>query len=162
MNELITTFHIDWKMIIAQLLNFAIVLFVLYKFAYGPVIKIMNDRTKKIDKGLKDAEETQKKFIEMTQKEQAVIIEAKKQAHEIIAEAEVIATKNREEMMAETKVQTEKILQDAQKKIEAEKSKMFAEVKAEIAELVVAAAGKIIDEKIDISKDADLIAKAIK
>jgi len=57
MEELISTFHIEWQLIIAQLVNFAIVLFVLWKFAYNPILKTLNDRTKKIEKGVKDAED---------------------------------------------------------------------------------------------------------
>ena len=56
MEEIIKTFHIDWKLLIAQAVNFAIVVFALYKFAYKPLLKTMNERTAKIEQGLKDAE----------------------------------------------------------------------------------------------------------
>jgi F-type H+-transporting ATPase subunit b len=161
MNELISTFHIDWKLIIAQLVNFAIVLFVLKKFAYGPVLKLMNERTEKIEKGLKDAESSHKKLAEIAEKEKEVLIEAKKAAQEIVASAEAVAIKNKEEIISQTKVQSEKILADAEKKIELEKNQMMQEVKGQIAELVILAAGKVIGEKIDGEKDKNLIAKAI-
>lgn len=161
MNELITTFHIDWKLIIAQLVNFSIVLFVLYKFAYGPMTKLMNERAEKIDKGLKDSEEAHKKLSEITEKEKAVLVEAKKQAQEIVSKAEAAAVKNKEEIIAEAKTQAEKILTDSSKKIEMEKDKMFQEVKGQIAELVIAATGKVISEKIDSEKDKQLINDAI-
>lgn len=162
MNELITTFHIDWKLIIAQLVNFAIVLFVLYKFAYGPMLKLMNERTEKIDKGIKNSEEAQKKLLEITEKEKTVLIEARKAAQEIVAGAEAVAVKNKEEIIIEAKNQSEKILKDAEKKIELEKNKMMQEVKAQVAELVVLATGKVIGEKIDSEKDRELVEKAIK
>jgi F-type H+-transporting ATPase subunit b len=162
MNELITTFHIDWKLIVAQLVNFAIVLFVLYKFAYGPMMKLMSERTEKIDKGLKDTEKAQKMLTEMTQKEKAVLVEARKAAQEIVTKAEAVAVGNKEEIIAQAKVQSEKILQDAAKKIEAEKNKMMQEVKTQIADLVVKATEKIIGEKIDSEKDRSLIEKVIK
>lgn len=162
MEELIKTFHIDGKLIIAQLVNFAIVLFVLKKFAYAPVLKLMNERSKKIEKGLKDAEAAHKKLSEITEKEKEVLVEAKKQAQEILAKAEAVAVKNKEEILAEAKVQAEKIMQDSAKKMEAEKNQMMQEVKGQIAELVVAATEKVIAVKVDGEKDKELIAQATK
>lgn len=162
MEELIKTFHVDVKLIIAQLVNFAIVLFVLKKYAYEPMLKLMTERGEKIEAGIKNAESAGAKLTEIMEKEKAVLIEARKQAQEIVTKAESVATKNKEEILAEAKVQSEKILADSAKKIEQEKNQMMQEVKGQIAELVVAATGKIIDEKIDSEKDADLIAKAIR
>ena len=56
MDELIKTFHIELNLLVAQIVNFSIVLFVLYRFAYAPILKTLNSRTGKIEKGLKDAE----------------------------------------------------------------------------------------------------------
>ncbi|HBI50496.1 MAG TPA: ATP synthase F0 subunit B [Candidatus Moranbacteria bacterium] len=162
MNELISTFHIDIKLIIAQLVNFAIVLFVLKRYAYGPMMKLMNERSEKIEKGIADAEESQKRLAEITQKEKEVLVEARKTAQEIVAKAEAVAAANKEEIVVEAKAQAEKILADSAKKIELEKNQMMQEVKGQIAELVVAATRKLIDEKMTSEKDTDLIAKAIR
>lgn len=161
MQELINTFHIDWKLIIAQLVNFGIVLFVLKKFAYGPMLKLMTERTEKIEKGIENAEAASKKLTEITEKEKAVLVEARKQAQEIVANAEAQALKNKEEIIAEAKTQGEKILADSAKKIEQEKNQMMQEVKGQIAELVIGATSKIVDVKIDGEKDKELINKAL-
>jgi F-type H+-transporting ATPase subunit b len=161
MEELVKTFQIEWKLVIAQLVNFGIVLFVLYKFAYGPILKTLNDRTAKIDKGLKDAEDAGKKIVEMGEKEKAVLTEARKEAQAIIAKSEEQAKKNKEEIMTEAKAQAEKAVKDAQKKIEEEKNKMMAEVKGEIAGLVMSATEKLIGEKMDSKKDSELIEKSL-
>lgn len=161
MDELIKTFHIDWKLILAQLVNFGIVLFVLKKYAYGPVLKMMQERTEKIEKGMADAENAGKKILEIAEKEKEVLIEARKQAQEIVTKAEEIAKKNKEEMISEAKSQAEKILSDSAKKIEQEKNQMMQEVKGQIAELVIAATGKVIGEKMDSEKDKTIIDRAI-
>jgi len=93
MEELVKTFHIEANLLAAQIVNFVIVLLVLYKFAYGPILKTLNDRTKKIEKGLKDAEESQKKLQEITQKEKEVMTDAKKEAQTIIKKSEEEAKK---------------------------------------------------------------------
>jgi len=162
MGALIGTFHIDYKILIAQIVNFVIVLLVLYKFAYKPLLKAMNERTEKIEKGLKDAEETQKKFTEMTQKEKELLTKARQDAQAIIESAEKTAEKNKSELLEEAKKKSEEILENAKGQLEDEKVKMISEIKSEIADLVVAATGKVIDEKMDSGKDKEIIEKAIR
>ena len=161
MEELIKTFHIDWKLIIAQLVNFAIVLFVLKRYAYGPVLKMMTERSDKIEKGIKDAEHAHKKLAEIADKEKEVLVEARKQASEIIIAAEAIALKNKEVIIAESKQQSEKMLSDAARKMEAEKNQMMQEIRTQIADLIVIATEKIIDEKMTTDKDKVIINNAI-
>ena len=161
MDALIGTFHIDYKILIAQVVNFTIVLLVLYKFAYKPLLKTMNERTSKIEKGLKDAEEVGKKLEETEKREKEVMANARKEAQAIIESAEKTAQKNKEELLNEAKKKSEDIMISTQKQIEEEKNKMIFEVKSEIAQLVVAATEKVIDEKMDEKRDEALIRKAI-
>ncbi|EKE11158.1 MAG: hypothetical protein ACD_15C00133G0009 [uncultured bacterium] len=159
--ELLNNLGINGKLLVAQIINFLILLFVLHKFAYGPVVKMLETRTKKIEKGLKDAQESQKKLEEISEKEQAVLVEARKQAQEIIKKSEESAILQAQEIVVSAKKQSQKILETAQKQIEQEKVKILAEVKAEVTGLVVMATEKIINEKLDETKDGELIRKSI-
>lgn len=159
--ELLSNLGINGKLLVAQIINFLILLFVLYKFAYGPILKMLEERTKKIEKGLKDADESHKKLAEIVQKEKEVMAEARKEAQAIIVKAEEQAKKSKDEIAVEAKAQAEKIMQDTEKKIEDEKNKMLAEVKGEIAGLVIAATEKLIGEKVDNGKDRELINKIV-
>ena len=160
--ELIKTFGIEWKLLIAQLVNFFVLFYLLKRFAYQPILKMLEDRKEKIEKGLRDSEASQKKLAEIETKEKEVLVEARKQAQEIVAKAEAMAKKNKEEIAIAAKEQSEKIISEAEKKIELEKNKMMQEVRQQVAELVVSATEKIIGEKIDSEKDKNLIEKAIK
>jgi F-type H+-transporting ATPase subunit b len=162
MEGLISTFHIQWQLLAAQMVNFAIVVFVLWRFAYKPILKTLNERTSKIEKGVKDAEEAKKKLEEVSLEEKEILKKAKIEAQEILKKAEDSAKKEAENISVEAKKQTEKMIADAQKSIEQEKGKMIAEVKSEIAGLVVAATEKIIGEKMDEKKDKELIEEIIK
>ncbi len=162
MDELIKTFHIELNLLFAQVVNFSIVLFVLYRFAYRPILKTLNSRTEKIEKGMRDAGEAGKKLEEITEKEKEVLSNAKKEACEIIKNAEEQARINAENIALETKKQNEKLILATKKQIEQEKNKMLTEVKGEIVNLVILATEKIIDEKLDRNKDMELIEKAIK
>ena len=162
MEELIKTFHIEVNLLIAQLVNFAIVLFVLYKFAYGPILKTLNARTKRIEKGLEDSEAAKKKLEEITVKEKEVLMSAKKEAQKIIKDAEEVAVRDAKKILFEAQDQSNKSLADAKKQIEQEKEKILSEAKSEIANLVIAATEKIIGEKMSSEKDKELISNAIK
>lgn len=162
MEELIKTFHIDIKLIIAQAVNFGIVLLVLWKFAYKPILKTLNDRSSKIEKGIKDAESSGVKLAEMEKKEKAVLLEAREEAQKIIQQAEKTALQNAKDLEIAAKVQSEKALEDAKKQIEQEKNKAVKEAKSEIAGLVMSATEKIIGEKMDGTKDKELIEKTLK
>lgn len=162
MEEIIKTFHIDWKLLIAQAVNFAIVVFALYKFAYKPLLKTMNERTAKIEQGLKDAELSQEKLAEAETRKKEEIIKAKKEAKKIIEEAMEQANENQEKIVANAKERAEKVTVEAKEQIQQEKDKMLLEVRQEIGELVLLTTEKIIDEKIKKDGDQEIIANSIK
>jgi F-type H+-transporting ATPase subunit b len=162
MSELLTKLGIDWKLLIAQIVNFLVLLFVLWKFAYGPVLAMLEKRQKKIEKGLEDADEAHKKLTESTDMQKEILKKARMEAKEIVEKARVQAEKSKSEIAAGSKVQAEKIIASAKAEIEQEKQKTIAEIKAEIGGLVVAATEKIIDEKMDEKKDKEIIESVIK
>ncbi len=161
MNEIIETFHVDYKMLIAQAVNFAIILGVLYKFAYGPMVKHMDARSKLIEKGLEDAKSAGEKLAAAAKEREDKILQAKKEARQIIEDAQLQAEKSKGEIVDQARVESEKVVEQAKEQIKNEKEKMIVEVKKEIGTLVIAATTKIIGEEIDEDKNAKLIAKTI-
>ena len=159
--ELIESLGINGKLLLAQIINFLILLIVLYKFAYGPVLKMLNERTRRIEKGMKDAEASTKKLEEIAAKEKGILDEARHQAQDMVKRAEDAAVARGEEIVLAAKDQTEKMTEAAMKQIEQEKTKILAEAKTEVARLVMAATEKIIDEKLDEDKDRELIEKSL-
>ncbi|MFA5872007.1 MAG: F0F1 ATP synthase subunit B [Parcubacteria group bacterium] len=162
MSELLTKLGIDWKLLVAQIINFLVLLFVLYKFAYRPLLAMLEKRTKKIEQGLKDAELSHKQLEESEKRQAEVLHKARLEAKDIVEKAREQAEKGRSEIVAESKTQSDKLISDARAQIEQEKQKMFSEIKSEIGGLVVAATEKIIDEKLSSEKDKNLIEKVIK
>lgn len=162
MLELFAKLGIDWKLLIAQIINFLVLLFILYKFAYGPILAMLEKRQKKIEKGLKDADAAHKKLAESEEKEKEILKHARVEAKGIIEKAREIAEKEKSEIADEAKAQSKKILTAAKAEIEREKQKTLAEIKTEIGGLVIYAAEKLVGEKIDEGKDKELIEKAIK
>jgi len=162
MSELLSKLGIDWKLLIAQIVNFLVLLFVLYKFAYGPILAMLEKRQKKIEKGLKDADQARKYLAESEEKQKEIIRKARTEAKEIVEKAYIQAEKSKKEIAEESKKQAEKIITGAKAEIAREKEKTVREIKSEIGSLVVAATEKMIGEKIDKDKDKELIEKSLK
>jgi F-type H+-transporting ATPase subunit b len=161
MNELLSKLGIDWKLLIAQIVNFLVLLFILWKFAYGPVLAMLEKRQKKIEKGLADADEAHKKLEESADMQKEILKRARTEAKDIVEKAREQAEKAKSEIAVEAKLQSEKIIAGAKSEIEQEKQKTISEIKSEIGSLVTMAAEKIIDEKLDAGKNKELIESVI-
>lgn len=149
MDSIISTFHIDWKIIAAQAVNFAVVFAVLYYFALRPLSYLMLKRTEKIVKGIADAK-TNAETLAKTHAEYAkAIADAKAEANKIFQDGKKEAEANRAKMLEEARTEVSVLLANGKKALEADKAKMVEEVKKEVVSLAMAAAEKILSEKID-------------
>jgi F-type H+-transporting ATPase subunit b len=162
MESLISTFHIDVKLFVAQLINFGIVFAVLYFMAFKPLVKTMSERTEKIDKSLKDADEIEKRLV-LTEKERdEVISAAKKQANVIVEEANARGEERRNEMIAKAKEEIGQVINAEKAKLSRDKAETLKEIKKEVADLVVLTVEKLLNEKMTGDKDRELIKKMVK
>jgi len=159
--EALANLGIDWKLFLAQAVNFLILLFILRRYAYRPMLEFLEKRSDRIEKGLKDAEAATKKLSEMGEKEKKVLKDARHEAKALIEAAEISAKKRDAERLAETELKTKRFLEEARTKIEDEKKKSIAEVKQEIAEVVTVAVEKVLREKMDTTKDRELIKQMV-
>lgn len=155
--ELFDALGLNVKILVAQFINFGVLVFVIYKFAYGPIMKVLNDRQEKIEKGIDDATEAGKKLIEIEEKEKTVLTEARKEAQEIIKKAQEVAEASKAQIIETTRQEAASIMTNTQKKIEQEREKIMGEVRSEISGLVIAVAEKLIDVKMDGEKDKKLV-----
>jgi F-type H+-transporting ATPase subunit b len=162
MEEIINTFHIDGKMILAQVINFAIVLFVFYKFGYQMLLQKMNERTEKIEKGLVDAKKATESLEQAEEKAEKELVKARKEAKDIVERARIQATEGGEKIIQEARKEANDAVEKAKSSIEAEKEKMLKEVKSEVGKLSVLMTEKILDQELDEKKKAELSEKALK
>ncbi len=151
MDSIISTFHIDWKIIIAQAINFGVVFIVLYIFALKPLSKLMAERSEKIAKGIDDAK-TNASMLERTGAEYAeAIAKAKAEANKIFQEGKKEAEAKKAEMMEAAKNEATVIIENGKKMMEAEKIKMVEEAKKEMVDLAMLATEKLIKSKQDLN-----------
>ncbi len=159
--EALANLGIDWKLFVAQAVNFLVLLFVLRRYAYRPMLEFLEKRSERIEQGLKDAEAAQVKLAEMEIQEKKVLAAARDEARIIISTAEVSAKKRDDLRLLETEAKTKRFLDEAMVKIEEEKKRMLLEVRQEIAEVVVLSVKKILGEKVDAVKEKELIEKTL-
>ena len=158
MEELVKTFHIDAKLILAQLVNFFIVLGVLYKFAYKPVLQLLNDRTAKIEKSLDDAKKIEDKLVAQGEEYKKIVTDARVEAQKIMDKATAQSEEKREALLLKAKEEIGVIINKEKDKMLSEKAETMKEMKKEIVELVSLSLEKIIGEK-SLSKDDQEVIK---
>ena len=161
MESLIETFHIDYKILIAQIVNFAIVFSVLYYFVLRPLLKVMHERTSKIEKSLDDAKDIENKLAQTKEEYNLIIANAKKEANEVLVRAQEVAEKKKQESIVKAKEEIGVIINQEKAKLQSEKAQTMKEIKKEVADLVVLSMEKILGEKMDEKKDKEMVKKII-
>jgi len=147
--------------LIAQLLIFLVMLGVLYRFAWGPLLKILNERRTRIAQGV---EATQKALqeLEAAEKErQAKLEEARREAQAILDRIAKQGEDLRKELEAKAREQAEALIAKARAEIQQERQKAVQDLRSQVADLAVMAAGRIIGESLDAKKHRELIERTI-
>ena len=146
MEELIKTFHIDWKLLIAQTVNFAIVLLVLWRYALKPLTVLMDKRSKEIAKSLDDAKVIEVNLAKSRKEKEEIILTAKKEAQTIIEQSRLQGQKQGQELLEKSKEDVQAVITEAKRQIVQEKEKMLETVKQEVGSLVIEATAKVFKE----------------
>ena len=151
MESIISTFHIDWKIIIAQMVNFGVVFIVLYIFALKPLSKLMAERSEKISKGIDDAK-MNATILEKSQTEyEEMLSKAREQADEIFQDGKKEALAKKTLMLEDAKNEVAIVIENGKRTLEGEKTKMVEEAKKEIVSLAMLATEKLIKSKQDLN-----------
>ncbi len=162
MDSLISTFHIDWQIILAQLVNFAIVFFVLYRFALKPLKKLMDERSQTIASGLQNAEK-QEELLKASQLEyDKTLTKARAEAQEIMKEVKKDADLKRAELLEKAQGEVSVMIANGKKQLESDKTKMLEDAKKEIVSIIMSATEKIVGESITGKVEQKLVEDSIK
>lgn len=156
------TLGLNAKLFIAQLINFAVIVFVLKKWAYGPLVRMMDERSATIAEGIANAKRAEESVRRTEEDRAAIVLEAKKEGKQVMDAARAAGDERKQAMVTEAKEEVEKIVRDAKTAIARERETMVAEVRAHVADLVVTAAERILTEKLDEKKDKKLIEEIVR
>jgi len=131
------TFGLDWSHLISQIFSFCIVAALLYKFAYGPILKVLEQRRQQIADGLANADKIKAELARTEALQQEVLEKASVQATKLIEEARAAAARVQEQETQKAIVQAEQIISKAREATTLERQRMLIELKREVAALVV-------------------------
>jgi F-type H+-transporting ATPase subunit b len=130
-------FGVDWPHFIAQVVSFCIVAFLLQKFAYKPVITMLEERRERIAEGLANAEKIKTELRQTEASRLEVLNQANAQANKLIEEARAAANRVREEETQKAIAAAEQIIAKAREAAAADHARMLTELKREVGRLVV-------------------------
>ena len=147
--------------LIAQLINFVLLLIIFRLILYKPLLKILDERKKRIQEGL-DASDEAKRRLSQTEREVAKELEkARQQGQEEIAQAQQIAARSQEEARQGARQEAEQLLARAKNEIDLQRDSAIAELRREFAGLTITAAERIIKEELDPEKHRRLIQEVL-
>lgn len=144
-------FGVQIAHVVTQIISFSILAFVLYKYAFKPVLATIDERQSEIASGLQYAEEMKAKLADAETRHKEAIQKASLEAQAIVEDARKIADEKISRSTQEAVSQAEEIIKKSEKQIEMDRKQMIEEARSEIARLVVATAGKVLAK--DLSAD---------
>jgi len=142
--RIVTTFGVDWPHLLAQIASFCIVCFVLYRFAYRPILKMLEVRREQIAQGLANAEQIKAKLAQTEAQRQEVMAQANAEATKFIEEARAAASRLQEKETQKAIAAAEQIMAKAREAAAQDYARMLAELKREVGRLVVQATAAVV------------------
>lgn len=145
----ITDLGINVPVLIAQLINFTILLVVLRAVLYKPVLRMLDERRTKIEESLSAAERMKRQAAEADRQVQEQLEQARREGQALVAQAQEIAARIQAEAREQARADAEALLARARSEIQLERDNAIAELRKEFAEVTIRAAEKIIRQSLD-------------
>ncbi len=142
--RIVTTFGVDWPHLLAQVASFCIVCFILYRFAYRPILKMLEVRRQQIAQGLANAEQIKAELARTEAQRQEVMVQANAEASKLIKEARAAASRLQEQETQKAIAAAEQIMVKAREAAAQDYARMLAELKREVGRLVVQATATVV------------------
>jgi F-type H+-transporting ATPase subunit b len=140
---------IDFKVLIAQFINFGILFFLLKYLLYKPILNTLNERRLKIKASLEMAEDVKKKHALAEQQYEEMISQANTKADAMILEAKEKAESIRKELIGKAENEAAAVLEDAQNKLNQAREDLYAEVRQSAGRLAVTLMTKVLKQDLD-------------
>src|SRR5206468_12488853 len=144
-------------LIIWTLVVFGILLFVLWRWGFPVLVKSVEERERRIQKQLEDAEQANAEAQRLLEEHKKQIAAARNEAQDILAKAKAVSQKERETLLAKAREEYDALLSRARKDIDAEKEKAILALRREAVELSIAAASRVIEANLDTEANRRLV-----
>ncbi len=137
MEQVFAAFGIDWRLLIINAVNFALLLVALWYFLYGPLTRMLETRREKLAQGVHDAEEAARQLSEIKDSRAEMLASAGREADTVLALARSAATQKEHELKAAGEAAAERAVAEARVQAQELKAQALAESKQEVAKLIV-------------------------
>jgi F-type H+-transporting ATPase subunit b len=152
---------VDYTLLAFQIINFIVLMWLLKKFLYRPILKLIENRQKEIDDSLKLKEEIEKKEEELGKEKEKMLQETREESQLLIEKLKRDAGKIKDKIIKEGKKEKDAIIKKAQVQIDAERKKMEAQVEKEAIELAAMMASKVLSSILSDDLQHKLIKKEV-
>lgn len=137
MSAIFSAFGIDWRLLLVDTINFAILLGVLWYFLYTPLTRMLEERRNKVAQGVIDADLARKHLEEIERSRSETLSAAGKEADALLLQARKAAAQKEHELVTQADASAARIVADAQAQAREEKERAILESKQEVAKLIV-------------------------
>jgi F-type H+-transporting ATPase subunit b len=148
--------------LLAQIVNVVILLVVLYFVAYKPVMRMLDERSRRIKDSMKQADDIKEQAARTEEEVKKQLEAASREGQKRIAQAEKASEEMREKAKQGARQEAETIITQARGEIQRERDEAISELRKEVADLTIAAAEKVIDRSLDKKAHRELIDKVLK
>ena len=148
-------------LMIWTLVCFGITFFVLKKYAFGPIQKLIDERRKRIRDSIDEADRARDEARRLLEEHRALMKEARGQAEEILSEARRLADAQRDRLREELEAERQRRIEDTRKQVETETRRALEQLRTEVAELTVIATARVTGKVLDDADHRRLIDEAI-
>lgn len=159
--EILTRFGIEPTLLLAQIVNFIIILFVLKKFFYKPIVKTLEDRKARIEESLNNADLIEEKLQKTEEKTSKIIEDASQNAKEIIAGAKSEAQRIADTALVDARKTQEEIVAAARVQIDSQREEMQKQLEQETLILVSEVVKKVLGRNLKEAEKSKLTAEAL-
>ena len=154
--------QVDPGLFIWTILTFLVLLVLLKKYAWGPLLNALDSRQEMIRKSLDDAEQAKQELVKVQQESAAIVAKARVEADAIISSSRTDAANLRDELRQQAKVEAEQILKNAKRQIQQETERAMSQIHHEAIDLSVSIASKLIQRNLTKEDNEALIEDALK
>jgi len=152
---------INLPTLLAQIINFAVLFGLLYLVAYKPIMRMLDERSRKVKESMEQTEFIKEQAAHAEEEAEKRIEAAAREGQEVIARAVRTGEGTRREAQQEARQEAESLLARARTEIQRERDGAIGELRKEFADLTILAAGKVIDRSLDKEAHRQLIEKVL-
>jgi F-type H+-transporting ATPase subunit b len=151
----------EWGLMVWTLITFGLAVFVLWKYAFGPLQRIIDERRARIQESMDAAEETRGEAERLLDEYKQTLAEVRAEAEEILERSRAAGDATKAEIVAESRAQAERVVTKAHEQIERETRAALQELKAQVAELTLLATEKVAASSLSEADQRRLIDEAL-